>query len=600
MEPNITRRRFIQATTGTAFAAGVTSQAPPRYSPVGRADAIAPVVFGIGVAAGLVGIEYMVRAGIEYVTGDDTPSADSYGANAFKDEAYYRMKSIVASDDTVRTTISNHAGNSKNIAWSKGKVAAIEKINAGATKQDTIDAALAANDAYYTKIQKNLINHYIEQMNKLDYLDEQQETHTGLGNKEVFRFEHSNGEYSGQDTLRWTSRRQEESITLFDGTSVTGVPYYEFPLNNDSDGSKGNWIFHVHKLEDTGTTDSNFEYARFRCHSANHGSIDYWSTTTRDVANVEWWFRDVWDLIVQQHTDMESNLDQWARDAYSQVAAGEIDLSDAVDPVTWASEYASASEAPYAYAMADLIALGIDTDAGGEMVIYLHDTDATVTGLLGTSDPPTDGFKVDKQYSPADFNSPVFMAYDVASGDAILPTSHYNTTIDGGVLTFVDEPYNDTIHTVTTSYDETVDLVASDFTWNDTDSVWEADLSADLENDIADVEKIELEANTDSTETAAMIEVKEPFTIKRYTTHEGTVEDTVEFQSYNTQTSDVGMTQEELEQLLDARLEQFDDSDPTGGGGLFGQSVAQWARNNPAEAAASGVGGLAVLKFLFA
>lgn len=557
--PSVSRRTFLR---GTAAAAGTVATVGYAhrggYAPIGRVEAVAPIVVGGIVVAGAVG--YLAgRAITEYTTGDDVEGLENYsGADALTDEWYLRAKSMVGADDTVFTVMKNRLADAQNVAWSKAKLATVEALEAGKSKADTKADAYAQNDEFYTVLQTNLINHWNEQVNKLENAVQTYEAHstatTGDGLKVTL-----NG---GTDQVPASADFATTAKTLLDGstmnvhemTTSTGLYLYDYEWNDTYSPIE------VTAFDSAGTS--------LAMYQITHNSTTYDAAT--DEADV---YPRVylWNEIQNQHASMETNIGLFVDDMYASYQQGDIEPADLIDAATFAGEMAAKSDDHFSYAAADLAALGLPMDIDGTHRIRLEDTGVEVEGLLATSD-DTFTATVGTTYDPSvDVSGQVYMAYNVDTGQGTVDPADYNVGVDGGVVTMLVEPHADTEYVIKTTAGETATAVTADWTDNG-DGTWSADVSAQLNENITEVDSITYHATTAGSH---MTQVEEPFTILEYTDKDGNQLSEVSYESYNHQTSDVNLTKEELEKILQAR-DGFDEYMLTNGAGAAGAS-ARWS-----------------------
>lgn len=418
METNITRRRVMQmgivGATGVGTL-GVTSNT--KYEMVGasRAFGIGPIDRGISIAAG-----YLVNEAIEYFTGDST-SADEYEgleAEQVHTTIYEKALSMEGGDDTVLTMVNNRLNNTTDIAWTKAKKAGIEQFNLENSETEAETAAHSAVEDYYATIQRNLVNHWIEQMNKWEIIREQAQNTDGLsfvvGSNPVLYYNPSRDDVVD-------SRIETRTVNLVNGESISNVSGYGFVEENsgypNSDTSQG-IIFDQFETELTGAS----EFYIQPPDGVTGDNIPVLDITVGTEENeydgfngYRWRFVKADKRIETQVTELKDEVSTYITELYaSDIAPGDIDLTNFLDPSEIASEYGTEDEdgnRHYGYAGAELAALGLSTNFNVQTDIQLVDDDITVKGQLFFDDPNLD-IEPNVEYDPETISGAVFMAYE--------------------------------------------------------------------------------------------------------------------------------------------------------------------------------------------
>jgi len=577
----ITRRESMRRAgaivTGSAAAyAGGTRIAG---SPVQNGQAVAPLVLaGAAIAGGAVAGAagtYLIGTNTDVFTGDvSVDGLENYtGGEALIAESYTRAAQLQGANSTTTSMLNNRIADSKNACWIDAKKAIVESINNGNTKAETEAAAETAVNKYYTTLQHNWIKHYNEATAILHDMVVLFQDHSDVSPNGSFS---AHTQYSESTAVKGSANLSTGSYTLADGSTMDVNQW----SCNSNYGDYGGTIKIRHNR---GWLDTSNGYTK----DFQEKGL-YFERNGKRAALIPASMFGILDEIGTVHSDMVSNATTFANNTYDSYSAGNIDPTEIVDAQTFASEYAPDQNSGSAYAAAELAALGVDTNLNGEMQIRLEETGVQVDGVIAADASPEGGFEVGKTYDPANLSDVVYLSYDPTEGQMPLPTDHYQTLIDGGTLTFEKRPYNETVHTVHTTADESVELTGSDFTHDTTNDIWTVDLSDDLEEPITDVSEILLTYNGEKKST--LIELTEPFTILKFESHDGEEYSTATMSDYNQQTSDVSNLEEELEQLRKAR-EDFDKYEvQTGGGGFNFSQLGMFGL--PGEAVA---GGLAIV-----
>ena len=494
------------------------------------------------VATLAIGGAILAGAALGYVAGE---VADHYiGAGtgdltgAEEDQDLYtslksRMVEMEAANDTVLTTMSNRVEDSRNIAWAKGKKAAVNALNNGDTETAAKDAAVAEIDAYYSVMQKNLLNRFTEVANKTADV-------VGLaaGNSNVAPKYVLQGTYSGS-TTDGTSHLTagSHSTTLADGTSYT-FNRYLIPDGTYPNGS-GLAFDPVNGVDDMGNLDS---YVLLR--------IDPWDTgeSVEPLKPSRW--VNLWTAISDAVTQMRTNIKDYCTTLYANYSAGDIDASKFVDPTTLASELSTdyGSTGYHAYAAAEAAVLGVPGNFDHALTLELQDTGITVQGSLWTD------------WAPESFDDSTTSTSTDSTTSTETTTS--TSTASGFNTGTVYDPAN-TAKDVYVSFEYTGPdyIEGADVFTKDSDGNFTKDGNVTNQSSLESVESEYVQVYFGT--------LTEPFAITGATnTETGETVNEVNLESKNNQTSDVSLTQEQLTLLSDIRTE-LRENENTGGGGGF-------------------------------
>jgi hypothetical protein len=521
----VSRRNFLRASAG---AAGVTAASTATdYGPVGDSEAaiVSASIAGAAIAGAALG--YAINEGVEYVTGDDTGNlTGTEEAADLHTEIRARGRSMFAADDTVTTTLQNRLNDSRNVAWSKAKKEATKSFNNSNAKSAVKTDASDAVSSYYVVMQKNLVNHWVEQVNKLENMYGLIDSADNSLTPDEVGFVESPDEgttdvagFPGGDIRQYETK-------LVDGNNFT----YRNWLHSSIGSGSSHYVVDPFKAH-TGDKLSNEPYNRTRDGQVYVNPVDTGSSVQVHDA---WYFASLWDGIIDAHDQMVTNVQQYVEDLFSNYSPGDIDPSQYLDPTTLASELSTdySSTGYHAYAAAEAAVMGVPGTIDTAMTISLQGAGITVNGSLWTDWEPSNddgstGFKAGTTYDPVNTQKDVFISYEY-TGDKFIPSADQFLKNDSGE--WMKESINDTSEFNTTS-------------------------SNTADGDLVQV---------------GFQQLSEPFIIESAVNQDtGEQVTTVQPESKNNQTSDVNLTQEELQQLLDYR-EQIRTNEDTGGGGSGG------------------------------
>lgn len=571
----IGRRDFLRRSAAGTIAVGSISYGAGRLgvSPVGKSQAIAPLVAAAGIG-GSIAAGWLLRE-TEVIGADDTSTGLT--PDALQTDIYDTAQTRKSTNASTIVDNKNILDGLKHTAYADGKIAAIEMLNDGQTQQTVEDAGVEAVNDYITTVLTNLLKTWNESCNEANNLITAAKDHSELNVHNVFNIPNG-GDFNSAKIDVLTDNK---SINLPDGSTMS-----------------------VHELQ-TQTYLDNGNYSGTHTWSpANYSSTDgtYWvgPQLTPSLPPADSYSGDLWDnenIVYMDYNDWGSIYDRikstaqnvrdglvlWVDKVYSEVQSGELDTSELLTPREQAQ--LTSSDEDFPQAIADLQALNISVDLEREAEVYLPNTNATISGNLGysgdkqlsvgTVDPDATDDNGDPIY-PGSF----YFTYDISEGEGTW--AEYNEGIDGGTLTFTAEPYKETDYTVSTSAGETVTVVAGDFT-DEGDGTWTVDLSGDLDNVITNVEQIKFYAQTTETQYET-IQLDQEFEIKGFTDSEGNEYQSSNFENSEPQTDDNYITEEQWkeqqqrnEELIEKYEESQNESQPVGLGGSSGGLIAAGA-----------------------
>lgn len=557
----MTRRELFRrtGTIGAGAAATVTvgSRVAPRYSPIGRAAAIAPAI-PIGIVAGGAAVAYFSGDSLPF-TGDSRDYSGYTGADALKAEVATGFTEMKSADERVMTSIQNNITNSENVALAKGKQAAIEKMNAEESESAAQTAMQEAIDGYYASIQENLMTHYQAQVDQIAHFCDQFAAHEDTDPTD--RFDAYSSEYS-----QWyhtnSPSRSTTSVELIDGSTFELETLDLGITNADSTDLVLTWPPQGGAVNNSDQGSLEYSY---------DGGIVYNFTP----------YTTTWDELLSKRDDVNGTLSGFVSDVYSAYDPGDIPTEDLVDPITASTE----------------LRQNYDNAAG-------QSAHAAMLGIPTTADLSADlEIKSDEAEDGVwEVSADLFTAH--------IPRAEVTSSasFSSGVLTISTEPVTDATYTLTTAAGETVDTAASSFTDNG-DGTWQVDLSSDLSTTSTSVDTLlgeEIGFQTGNTyqpsnwsdplyiaynytdeitgdRKGAFTQIESETTIVSVTDSDGNDVDNFKTESRNNQTADVSKLEEELAQLRDEQnrlqeeaQEETDDDSLTippifgsGGGGVL-------------------------------
>ena len=392
----------------------------------------------------------------------DMRNYDGYtGASALHQELLVGFEEMNLADEQIMTGINNQIEMSDNVGYSKGKVALIESLNAG---DDVATAKSKMNDAlddYYTKIQKAILDHYTTQVAQIQHMATQALEHNDLKGSATD---------SSQNAIFAVTRQESAGLTeLVTPTDITQSP----TMPTDQQGFGGFMFGAYEPSGDIASSDANLDAVALAdyelingelysdipiyCSSNSNGFVNYilpdwenWTNTKQtvldyiadapkeelnsrliiadegNVINNEATsipstaftmgidkYMSAMDTLIPARDRVNSNLQGFADDLYSQYQSGDLSLAEIVDPITYATEMATDVDND-AFRQVSAAQLGFSTNATENVTIQIHDEDSepVIETDLYTSHNPTDGsWSVGTQYGPSSWSEPLFITY---------------------------------------------------------------------------------------------------------------------------------------------------------------------------------------------
>lgn len=411
---NLTRRQAMRGLVGGAAAVTVGSTGI-NYS-TREAQAIAPAIPIVGFAAGAA-IAYLMDSDTTPYLGDERDYSGYTGGTALKTairEASVKMRSA---DERVMTSISNNITNSQNVALAKGKAAIIEAMNTGGSESEAQTAMQGAIDGYYATIQENILTHWTSQVRQIQHHYAQLDSHADTVPSDVmtYSFDGTTSAWSNEtayfalpaaDDSLSKSGYGETTITLLDGSTVSGVPYAW------TDSTSTNAAYDTHLSFDASLSNIPTGAAPSMI---GHINGDGTRAPTFDVSG----FETAWTDVTSERDSVYSTLSGFVTDVYNNWAPGDIPTENLVDPITASTELRQNYDG-YQAQGAHAAMLGIPTTAEQSVYLTVHaaDGDYTVWADLYTEYVPTDssgneiGFESGTKYDPATWNKPLYIAYE--------------------------------------------------------------------------------------------------------------------------------------------------------------------------------------------
>ncbi|WP_049928668.1 hypothetical protein [Halopiger goleimassiliensis] len=556
------RRVGTGAATVGAIAAG-GSQVAPRYSPVGRAQAIPPLV-ALGATAGVAAFRagWMLRD--SEVLGSDAPP-EGLTPDALHNQVYETCRKRLSNDESMFIDQKNLIQTMDDAAYGEGKLAAIEALNDQQSQSEVQEAALNANAEYCTTVIRNFLRSWNESAKEFDTIQERIHEHPDLEIVEVFGTPYNDyADGSGCSGDKGGTTDDPEDFTLEEDMVElpNGEEFGVYRPNWEAGDSKGVGLSPVPEEAwhaDYQTSASCFDY--------NENIEPYVLVKAPDddghnFRHLEMaLYQEVYEELLQVYNDVSDGLITWVDGVYEDVQAGELDTGDLLTPRELAEM--TADEEQVNQAIADLMALNVSVNLEREAEIYLPGSDATLYGSLAVSENMT--LEAGQTIDPDEEDAGFYLTYDISQGEGQWTAYDDERGVDGGYVSFTEEPFEQVEYDIHTTAGEVATVSASDFEPDDADtpSEWEVDIGDQLDDKITDIERVNYYAASSETQYET-IHLTEPFEIVTFTDSEGNEHESADFEPEQDPHDDQNyITEEEWEEMQDRyeeMIEEYEDS----------------------------------------
>ena len=610
--PSMGRRGLMKGIGATA-AAGVAVGHPA--GPVQESEAIAPVVAGGVAAAGIgagIGFGWTLR---DQEVEDDIDAVqearvEEVAANVFNmfgDRRRQNQSTFIQNAQILDGV--------EHVAWAESKIEAIREIADGKSEDEALDAFHSELDEYESTIKRNFIRGWNSTVQMLDTQaqalgDDEDEGIEGLEGLDVFGVfrgihfsDETEHEYVFEDFLNGDVEDPEstdpgDSLTV-DISHDDERNEYELPNGEIVQVSSYYWggasTSHVTPVELDTTSGSSDVFDTliyvanldiYDSTSRSDLSYNFVNDNARPILSFSEW-NAVWTDIDDTFQSIRDGGNDFVPAAYDQVQSGDLDPTDLLSERELAELTTDDEEFPQA--LMDLRALGVSVNAEREAQIHLTDIDAEVFGTIGyTGDGTLETGMVDPETDDEDY----FLTYDISRGEGTWSAYDDDSGVDGGVVTFTQQPFEETSYYFDTGAGETVTATADDFqAWDaeeqegTTDNfadVWIVDLSDQgLEDTVTTLEQVEYYSEVEESKFET-VELAQEFEIVTFRDGDGEEYAEADYSRSEPHDDDNYLTQsewedrrDEQEKIVEEVEEALDDARDGGGAGGFLEALEE-------------------------
>ena len=419
---------------------GATAAAGAGFASTSSASAVDPIdvvypqhrLLNEGVQHVGAGVSAWVGGRIGDILGDEDDYSGYTGIHALEESIINGCLNLAREQEYVLNGLENTVDYSRSSILPKVMAEVIDVLNEGGDNSDMADVVAEEVDEYYSSIQEDVINHYNTQHHQLQHYFRQWYVHEDKddGTLPVYfntvddrlrnptEEETPSHDYADVDLEPFN---EDEVFYLF--ASDRRLHFYEYELLNGEQKD----FFHFYTVSDSGShwhTMISLKPDESSSHNAtntNQNLVVSDAPFEEDADLYEPFFHaeryvDLLTDIEQAYDDVIYELDTFVNDVYNAYDAGDIDLSDVVDPIT-AYTQLRAEDDTNAFAGANAAMLGIPSSGSDFMTVELHEPDVVIDGAIYATDAPEGGFTVGDTYDPDTLDGAVFLRYSGAFED---------------------------------------------------------------------------------------------------------------------------------------------------------------------------------------
>ncbi|QGN05840.1 hypothetical protein Hrd1104_00065 [Halorhabdus sp. CBA1104] len=507
--PVLTRRSLLKTGAGAAAGAAVVSGAEvgpldlDTVSPTGEAAANPLVVLG-GMMAGAWALDEIGILGA-----DDPP--DGVSADLLRTDIKHTLAKRKSVNQSTIVDNQNIIQYIPEASLSEAKLAALDAIKSGATKDEAISAGKQAANSHFTTVEKNLLKSWNESVREFENILSKLDNHDSLSHSNIFNWDSI--ESSGDRFVSGSPSTGTNSTTLRSGESFD-IKTIHIGLeveddNNEHHNTSGWWGVTNAEKYDLGNP------------RIPHNEVQY-------LRYNDW--HSIWTSMQSTFDDVIDNITLWLDKTYDGIQTGELSPDEYLSATDMANMIGQNSSR--AQAIGNLVALNIPGDYDREATVRLSDG-TTMKGFVATTDTTnvselSAGTQIDPNATDDQGNALYETWYMAFRPETYIePYDAYDSEygIQGGEVRFTQDPKTTDEHldiksqydyVIETAAGESATINASEITEETDDSgdtYWAADLSGQLDSLITDVNRIRRVYAGDNPDTYQTKTIDQPFEI---------------------------------------------------------------------------------------
>ena len=359
-------------------------------SPVGESQAIACgglCIAGVAGAAAIAGGAVSYKA---FASDVNTSALEGADAQETKTNIYQQGTTQYQNSRILLDSMDNSLEGAKTIARLEGKQAYIRALENGSSEAEARSKAVGAVEDYYATKQLQLINSYETSASVSLNLANKAANTTDVSSTFVAIYSERDGTFGNEID------RTQASVSLVNGSSRSyqAVSYGEtFGVDRTS-------------VYTAGIGGDNVDLQGVGVQAPTNNNEDEYLLNATD-------YGAAWTKIQNQHSTVQSEVDTFVTNTYTEYQQGAINESDLVDPYLEAREYSP--EGDYqTWAVRSLAATGVEppenVSSYGDMVVR-DSTGEQISGLLLSDGLPTSGsYTVGETYNASTIDGPQYVA----------------------------------------------------------------------------------------------------------------------------------------------------------------------------------------------
>lgn len=312
-------------------------------------------------------------------------------------DMFHAAASLNQSEQEMFIVMSNRLQDTRGVAYTEAKIAAVEALNAGANQSEAQDAAREAVGEYYSTIQSNILTRWEAGTAQADYIEDARIDAGGTGWQYVQTSTGIHGDGGNAFDGKATA-----TVTLADGTERTFTTFRTgttvvTPLPTKTNSSEGT--------------------------VADGYKVRVYSNEDRNASTVILpadQYQGILYEVEAQDDAVKANIGTLVSDVYNRYQAGEIDDTDLLSPVELASRAASNYDSTgyYSFAAAELSSLGYGGDMNASHVVTIESVNestgayenVTKEGTLFYTGDDLGNLSTGQRYVPSDYSGIFLLA----------------------------------------------------------------------------------------------------------------------------------------------------------------------------------------------
>lgn len=289
--------------------------------------------------------------------------------------------------------MNNSLQDARQVAWTKAKLEIANALNNGSNASVAISEANETVKDYYAMRQMNLVHQWNATWANAEYINTTATENVGTGHDWII-YQHPQTD-SQLDFRDGDGNKHAQTGTFVNGTQF----HYWYPQLDAS--------YKVREIDST-YSDASYNHHFFvRDVDGNKHLMDSFQENRFPVV-----IGELWQEIEAQEDQVTANIDPYVSEVYNDYEAGELNVSDLLDPTTIAGQAATEynSTGFYSFAAAELAAMGLNGDVNASHEVIVENTSSgnttNFTGTLFYTEDDVSQFNTGQWYNLSNHASP--------------------------------------------------------------------------------------------------------------------------------------------------------------------------------------------------